>query len=87
MAHGQKLLLFLLRLALAATSGILLMSFYYLAQLHFPYAGRDTTSLLVDQHVIYSVCLLLVWKFNSGDFWGLQDKVKRVIPLAFKRLV
>lgn len=50
--------------------GVLLMALYYLPILAFPKVG--TNSYLVDQHVIYSLLLILFNVFNVGAYWGLD---------------
>lgn len=63
----------------AAVSGILLMILYYLPILHFPYAGRGTTSFLIDQHVIFILVFLLLWASDAGKYWGLKSVVKKYL--------
>lgn len=85
LALGIALLLGIF-LPIAAVGGILLMTLYYLAQLHFPYVGRGTTSLLIDQHVIISISLFLLWKFDAGRFYGLKEKVEKILSPSLKKL-
>lgn len=81
----------------AAAGGILLMILYYLPILHFPYAGRGTTSFIVDQHVIFILVFLLLWAFDAGPlkarlaeggkFWGLKSAVKKHLPKSIQTIV
>lgn len=73
-------------LPLAAVGGILMMFLYYLAQLHFPFVGEGKISFLVDQHIIYSICLLLLWKFDAGKYYGLKKKAEKLLPSSIKKL-
>lgn len=73
-------------LPLAAIGAMLMMALYYLAQLHFPYAGRGTTSLLIDQHVIYSISFFLLWKFDAGSYYGLKTILDSILPRVLKKL-
>lgn len=51
--------------------GIILMILYYLAIFKFPYVGDH--SYLVDEHIIYSLVLILLFAFNAGKiFIGLD---------------
>lgn len=74
-------------LPLAAVGGSLLMLLYYLTQLHFPYAGRGTTSLLIDQHIIYALCLFILWKYDAGKYLGLKDTLRPITPSPLKGLL
>ncbi|MEX0690157.1 MAG: DoxX family membrane protein [Candidatus Paceibacterota bacterium] len=52
--------------------GGILMIFYYLPGMEFPYP--DPHSFLVDSHVVYVVAFFVLYAFQAGNFWGL-DKV------------
>ena len=54
--------------------GVLLMALYYIPILHFPYVGYH--SLLIDEHVIYSLGLLILVSFRAGHFWGLDARLR-----------
>lgn len=64
---------------IAASSGILLMILYYLPTLNFPYAGRGTSSFIVDQHFIFILVFFLLWAFDAGRYWGLKSMVKKYL--------
>lgn len=85
LALGIALLLGIF-LPIAAVGGVTMMSLYYLAQLHFPYVGRGTLFLLIDDHVIYSLCLLLLWKLDAGRFLGLKTQVAHLLGNRLKNL-
>ena len=55
---------------LSSILGIVLMILYYLPILKFPYVGEH--SYLVDEHIIYSVALLLLMLFNAGRIFGFD---------------
>ena len=55
---------------LSSVLGIVLMILYYLPILKFPYVGEH--SYLVDEHIIYSLVLLLLITFNSGKIFGFD---------------
>ncbi len=57
----------------SAILGAVLMLFYYLP-LGFP--KPDTTSYIVDEHIIYGLVLLFLASINAGKFWGLDNKLK-----------
>lgn len=63
---------------LASKFAILLMILYYLPILNFPYAGKN--ALIVDEHIIYIAAFMVLKKFDAGTYWGLKDKVKKVLP-------
>ncbi len=54
---------------LAAPLGALLMIFYYLPILKFPYVASH--SFLVDEHIIYALVLIFLAAIKSGNIWGL----------------
>lgn len=55
---------------LSTKLGALLMLLYYIPILNFPYAGAN--SFLIDQHIIYILCLLLLGSAKVGRTWGLE---------------
>lgn len=55
--------------------GIVLMLLYYGAALDFPYP--DAHSFIIDQHLIYSSALLLLYVFRVGEVWGLDYFIYR----------
>lgn len=85
LALGIALLLGIF-LPVAAIGGVAMMTLYYLAQLHFPYVGRGTLFLLIDDHVIYSLCLLLLWKVDAGRYLGLKTKVAQLLGNRLQKL-
>lgn len=54
-----------------AVLGILLMVLYYLPGFDFPYAGEH--SLLIDEHVIYSLALFLLIRLRAGKDFGIKS--------------
>lgn len=66
---GVSLLLGLF-LRLSSVLGVVLMVLYYFPQLHFPYVG--TNYYLVDEHVVFSMALLLLANLRAGRIWGLE---------------
>lgn len=60
---------------LSSLLGIVLMILYYLPILNFPYVGEH--SYLIDEHVIYSVSLLLLMAFNAGRIFGVDGWIFR----------
>lgn len=50
--------------------GVALMLLYYLAILDFPYPNSH--ALIVDEHIIYSLVLLLFFTMRVGEWWGLD---------------
>lgn len=64
-------LIFGIFVRLSAVFGIILMILYYVAILKFPYVGEY--SYLVDEHIVYSLALVLLLAFNAGKvFIGLD---------------
>lgn len=59
----------------AAAGGIFLMALYYFVVLQFPHAGAN--SYLVDDHVIYSLALLVLAASKSESRWGLGGLLSR----------
>lgn len=58
----------------ASVAGILLMLLYWLPILAFPYAGEH--SYIVDEHVIYIFCFLILYMFHAGRYWGLDSRLR-----------
>jgi len=58
--------------------GALLMLLYYLPGLTFPYIGQH--AFLVDEHIIYIACLILLATYHAGNTWGLDSYVKKYLP-------
>lgn len=50
--------------------GTLLMLLYYFPILNFPLVGKNY--FLVDDHIIFIVCLLLLNTVRAGRYWGLD---------------
>ena len=67
-------LIFGLFVRLASYLGIVLMLLYYLVILDFPYPNKN--SFLVDQHVIYSIALLILSAFQAGRYFGFDGMVQ-----------
>lgn len=63
----------------AVVSGITLMALYYLAALNFPYPNEH--AFLVDEHVVYSLALLVLAAFGAGQLWSLSVWCAR-LPLC-----
>jgi len=68
--------------------GIILMLLYYFPVLEFPYLSNGRF-LIVDDHIIYSVALLLLYIFNTGKYWGVDGFVSgkfktQKIPIRYK---
>ena len=57
----------------SAYAGVVLMTLYYLAAMNFPYPNSHT--LLVDEHVIYSIALFVLAVFDVGQIWGFDGWV------------
>jgi thiosulfate dehydrogenase [quinone] large subunit len=58
----------------AAPLGALMMLLYYFPILDFPYAGEH--AYIVDEHIIYALLLLLLWKLNAGRVWGIEGRFR-----------
>ena len=56
---------------LSSSLGALLMMFYYLPILDFPYVGEH--SFMVDEHIIYASILIFFAVVRAGRFYGLED--------------
>jgi thiosulfate dehydrogenase [quinone] large subunit len=55
---------------LSSVLGAVLMLLYYFPVLDFPYPNPH--SYLVDEHIIYTLVLLLLASFRAGRVWGLE---------------
>lgn len=62
----------------AAFFGILLMILYYIPVLDFPKVG--TNSFIIDDHIIYIAVFIVLKKFDAGAYFGLKDRVKKLLP-------
>lgn len=51
--------------------GGLMMVLYWFPILAFPKVGEH--SLLVDEHIVYTLVLLYFWAVNAGRVWGLDS--------------
>lgn len=60
---------------LAAFLGILLMVFFYLPLLRFPYVG--TSRYIVDEHVVYALVLGYLFVARAGEYFGLGTLFRR----------
>lgn len=63
---------------LASFFGMLLMVLYYLPSLNFPYVEHG---LLVDEHIMYLAAFVILIEFRAGQYWGLDDTLKKVYKL------
>ena len=69
-------LIFGIFVRLSSVLGIILMTLYYLPILKFPYVGDH--SYLVDEHIIYSLAMALLFAFNAGKiFIGIDAWIPR----------
>ncbi len=55
---------------LSSWLGVVLMSLYYFPILSFPYVGKNY--FLVDEHVVFIICLILLASARAGRIWGLD---------------
>lgn len=55
----------------ASIAGAILMLLYYFPILSFPHAGDH--SLVVDDHIIYVLVFVLLYVFNAGKIYGLDN--------------
>lgn len=60
--------------------GIIMMLLFYLAE--FP----PQHAFIVDEHIIYSILLVFFMLSNTGNFWGLDKKLEKILP-KFKSLM
>lgn len=56
---------------LSSSLGAILMVFYYLPVLNFPYAGDH--SYIVDEHIIYALLLSFLALSRAGRYLGLEE--------------
>jgi len=56
---------------LAGSFGAMLMLFYYLPILDFPYPNAH--SFIVDEHIVYALTLLVLGVMKAGQVWGLAN--------------
>lgn len=56
---------------LSSVLGAILMLLYYFPILSFPYPNPH--SFLIDEHIIYTVALLLCAALRAGRVWGLEN--------------
>lgn len=61
--------------------GAALMLLYYFPVLAFPYIGEN--AFLIDEHMIYLVCLILLAEHQAGKIWGLDPWCAR-LPMCKK---
>ncbi|MEO6301032.1 MAG: DoxX family protein [Paracoccaceae bacterium] len=69
-------LLFGVLTRVGASAAIMLMFFYWLAHMDFPFIS-DTNNLLVDMHVVYALVLGLLIVKQAGHIWGLDGWLSR----------
>lgn len=60
---------------LSSFLGIILMILYYLPILKFPFAGDH--SYIVDEHIIYSLVLIVLIAFKAGRIFGIDGWINR----------
>lgn len=60
----------------SAVAGVVMMLLYYFA---LPFPKPDAHSFIVDDHIIYAAGLLVLAAFQAGQFWGLENKVRRLL--------
>ena len=65
---------------LSSTMGGILMIFYYLPGLDFPYVGNG---YLVDQHIIYALVLFLFAAIRAGRYYGLEEWFEKTFLKKF----
>ena len=56
---------------LSSYLGVFVMAMYYFPSLSFPYAGAHY--FLVDEHVVFIICLLLFAEVRAGRYVGLDE--------------
>ena len=66
-------LIFGIFVRLSSILGIVLMILYYLPILDFPHP--DAHSYIVDQHIIYTVLLLVFVNLRAGRMWGIDKSL------------
>ena len=67
----------------ASYLGAGLMFLYYFPVLEFPYIP-GAHAFIVDEHIIYAACLILLGIFDAGKIWGL-DQINSKIIAGFGR--
>lgn len=60
---------------LSSALGIVLMALYYLPILKFPFVGDH--SYLVDEHIIYSLVMMMLIAFKAGRIFGIDGWINR----------
>jgi len=70
---------------LSSVLGAVLMLLYYFVILDFPYLNPN--SFLVDQHIIFTLVLLLFANLRAGRVWGLENWCSNLLVCSkFPRL-
>lgn len=64
-------------LRVSAVVGSIIMVLMYLAEWPFA-AGTASTNPLVDYHIIYALCLIVVAATLAGDTWGFGSQWRRL---------
>jgi len=59
----------------SSIAGILLMVLYYFV---LPFPQQDIHSYVVDSHFINAVAFFILFSFDAGRVWGLEEKVRRL---------
>ena len=71
---------------LSSSLGAILMIFYYLPALQFPYVGEH--SYIVDEHIIYALLMIYFAIVRAGRYWGLEkwfsDTLLKKLPVFQK---
>lgn len=74
-AYGHLLiglsLLVGLMVRVSAAFGILLMLFYWMAHMDWPYIS-DTNNFIIDSHIVYAGVLVYLIVMRAGHVWGLD---------------
>jgi thiosulfate dehydrogenase (quinone) large subunit len=66
----------------ASTSfAAMLMVMYYLPRVEFPYVG-GVSNFIVEFHVIYALVLLYLGAVHAGRYYGLENWVAELPPVA-----
>ena len=63
----------------AALAGALMLFFYYLPILDFPYAGAH--GYIIDDHIFAIAALFVLALSNSGRFWGVDSYLRKALQL------
>lgn len=61
---------------LSSSLGAILMLFYYIPVLEFPYVGEH--SYVVDEHIIYASLLLYFAIVRAGRYFGLEERFAKM---------